>query len=144
MRLNRSAEYEEEIEGDPVAPTTGVEILHSYDQDGTRYYTLRDLRYNKLIHNVTRHTGRQLWRSTIAQREEQPVEEADGRWLGDFGLWRSYRSRRGERRYHLLYRGDGNLRVFYGVSEDGMDERWRALLPAPQQQQQQQQQQQRP
>ena len=52
------------------------------------------------------------------------------RWQGDYGFWRSYRPRGGERRYNLLYRGDGDLRVFYGVSEEGMDARWRAILPA--------------
>ncbi len=121
-------EYSEEAEPDPIAPTTGVEVVFSLEQDGVRYYTLRDLRYHKLIHNVTRQTGRRLWRSAIVQREEQAVEEADGRWQGDFGFWRSYRSRGGERRYNLLYRGDSDLRVFYGVSEGGMDDRWRALL----------------
>ena len=46
--------YEEPSGADPVAPTTGIEVLDSYEQDGIRYYTLRDLRYHKLIHNVTR------------------------------------------------------------------------------------------
>ena len=124
------AQYEEVVPPDPVAPGTGVEVIAAYEQDGIRYFTLRDLRYDKLIHNVTRETGRQLWRSAITQREEQAVTEEDGRWFGDFGLWRSYRSRRGERRYHLMYRGDGDFRVFYGVSDDGMDERWRKVLPA--------------
>lgn len=122
-------EYQEQAETDPVTPTTGVEVVSSFEQDGVRYYTLRDLRYHKLIHNVTRQTGRRLWRSAIVQREEQPVDEADGRWRGDHGFWRSYRSRGGERRYNLLYRGEGDLRVFYGVSEGGMDERWRSVLP---------------
>ncbi|MCC2626861.1 MAG: putative transcriptional regulator, partial [Thermomicrobiales bacterium] len=55
--------YEEPSGADPVAPTTGIEVLESYEQDGVRYYTLRDLRDHKLIHNVTRSTDRRLWRA---------------------------------------------------------------------------------
>ena len=122
--------YEEPVVADPVAPTTGVEVLAAYEQDGTRYYTLRDLRYHKLIHNVTRDTDRKLWRTAIAQRDKGEVDESAVRWNGDFGIVRSYRQRSGDRRYDLVYRGDGDLRVFYGVSESGMGERWKALLPA--------------
>ena len=122
--------YEEAVGADPVAPTTGIEVLHAFEQDGTRYYTLRDLRYHKLIHNVTKSTDRRLWRAAIAQREKGDLDEAAVRWNGDCGLWRSYRQRSGDRRYDLVYRGDGDPRVFYGVSESGMDGRWKALLPA--------------
>jgi hypothetical protein len=122
--------YEEDAGPDPIAPTTGVEVIDAFEQDGTRYYTLRDLRYHKLIHHVTKSTDRRLWRSAIAQREKGDVDESAVRWDGDFGLWRSYRQRAGDRRYDLVYRGDGDLRVFYGVSETGMSGRWKNLLPA--------------
>ena len=121
--------YEEPVEADPVAPTTGIEVLDSYEQDGVRYYTLRDLRYHKLIHNVTKTTDRRLWRAAIAQREKGDLDESAVRWKGDYGLWRSYRQRTGDRRYDLVYRGDGDPRIFFGVSESGMDDRWKALLP---------------
>ncbi|MBA3416408.1 MAG: putative DNA binding domain-containing protein [Chloroflexia bacterium] len=120
--------YEEAVAADPIAPTSGVEVVHAYEQDGVVYYTLRDLRDHKLIHNLTRDTDRRLFRSAIAQHEEQAVDEEKIRWLGDFGLWRTYRPRGGERRYHLVYGGDGDLRVFYGVSEAGMAGPWRELL----------------
>lgn len=120
--------YEEPATPDPIAPTTGVEILDAFEQDGVRYYTLRDLRYHKLIFNVTKTTDRRLWRSAIAQREKGELDESAVRWDGDYGLWRSYRQRAGERRYDLVYRGDGDPRVFYGVSEAGMDGRWKPLL----------------
>ena len=89
------------------------------EQDGIRYYTLRDLRYHKLIHNVTKATDRRLWRAAIAQREKGDLDEAAVRWKGDYGLWRSYRQRSGDRRYDLVYRGDGDPRIFFGVSEVG-------------------------
>ena len=120
--------YEEAAAPDPIAPTTGVEILDAFEQDGIRYYTLRDLRYHKLIFNVTKATDRRLWRSAIGQREKGELDESAVRWEGDYGLWRSYRQRAGERRYDLVYRGDGDPRVFYGVSEAGMNGRWKPLL----------------
>jgi hypothetical protein len=121
--------YEETVSADPVAPTTGIEVLDSYEQDGIRYYTLRDLRYHKLIHNVTKTTDRRIWRAAITQREKGDLDETAVRWKGDYGLWRSYRQRSGDRRYDLVYRGDGDPRIFFGVSESGMDDRWKALLP---------------
>jgi hypothetical protein len=124
-------EYEEAVAPDPVTPTTGVEVLEAFDLDGTRYYTLRDLRYHKLIHNVTKATNRRLWRAAIAQREKGDLDDASVRWDGDYGLWRSYRQRAGDRRYDLVYRGDGDPRIFFGVSEAGMTGRWKNLLPAP-------------
>lgn len=120
--------YEESVGADPVAPSTGIEVLDAFEQDGTWYYTLRDLRYHKLIHNVTRHTERRLWRAAIAQREKGALDETGVRWDGDYGLWRSYRQRSGDRRYDLVYRGDGDPRIFFGVSETGMDGRWKSLL----------------
>jgi hypothetical protein len=122
--------YEEAADPDAIAPTTGIEVLDAFEQDGTRYYTLRDLRYNKLIHHVTKATDRRLWRAAIAQREKGDLDESTVRWEGDFGLWRSYRQRSGDRRYDLVYRGDGDPRIFFGVSEAGMSGRWKTLLPA--------------
>ncbi|MBA3451289.1 MAG: ATP-binding protein, partial [Chloroflexia bacterium] len=122
--------YEELVVADPVAPTTGIEVLDAFEQDGTWYYTLRDLRYHKLIHNVTKLTDRRLWRAAIAQREKGSLDESDVRWDGDYGIWRSYRQRSGDRRHDLVYRGDGDPRIFFGVNETGMDGRWRILLDA--------------
>jgi hypothetical protein len=119
---------EEPVDPDPIAPTTGIEVLAAFEQDGIHYYTLRDLRYHKLIHNVTKATDRKLWRAAIGQREKGELDESQVRWDGDYGLWRSYRQRSGERRYDLVYRGDGDDRIFYGVSEAGMDGRWKDLL----------------
>jgi hypothetical protein len=121
--------YEEDAAPDPNAPTTGIEVLESFESDGKRYYTLRDLRYHKLIYNVTKDTDRRMWRAAIQQREKGELDADSVRWKGDFGLWRSYRQRSGDRRYDLVYMGDGDPRVFYGVSEAGMSGPWRALLP---------------
>jgi len=130
--VERLAEYLEDALPDPIAPASGIEVLYAFEQDGETYYTLRDLRNRKLAHHVTRQTSRRLWRSAIVQREEQQIDEQQVRWHGDYGLWRSYRPRGGTRRYHLVYRGDGDLRTFYEVSEEGLDDRWRSVIPARQ------------
>ena len=123
--------YEEAVEPDPVTPTTGIEVLDAFDLDGVRYYTLRDLRYHKLIHNVTKSTDRRLWRAAIAQREKGDLDDAVVQWEGDYGLWRSYRQRSGDRRFDLVYRGDGEPRIFFGVSQAGMTGRWKNFAPVP-------------
>jgi hypothetical protein len=79
---------------------------------------------------VTKANARRLWQYAIQQSEEHPVDEGHIRWKGDYGFWKIYRPARGERRFNLAYRG-GGLRVFYGVSEDGLDDRWKAVIPAP-------------
>jgi hypothetical protein len=121
-------QYEEEAPVDPIAPTSGIEIMYSFDQDGVTYFTIHDLRHHKLIHNVTADTDRRLWRSAISHRQTDTLDQESITWRGDFGLWRSYRPRSGERRYNLLYRGDGELRVFYGVNESGLTDQWRTVL----------------
>jgi len=127
---SRLDEFREDAPPDDIAPTTGVEVLHCFEQDGVRYYSLHDLRDMQFIHNVTRSTDSRVWRAAIGDREDRDLKEADVRWKGDFGVWRAYKPRGDEQRYNLVYRGDGEFRVFYGVSADGLDARWRTLVQA--------------
>jgi PHP family Zn ribbon phosphoesterase len=122
-------EVTEDAEDDDVLPTSGVEVIESYEQDGNVYYTVRDLKHQTYTHNVTRDTGKRLWRYAIEQFESQPLNLDSVRWAGDYGFLRSYRPRGGERRYNLVYRGDGEPRVFYGVSGEGLSEEWLAAIP---------------
>jgi hypothetical protein len=119
---------EEPAEADPIVPKNGVEVVASYERGGHTYYTLRDLKTNTYALHVPRECERRMWRSAIAQHEERKVDEEKVAWKGDHGLWRSYRTRGSERRYHLVHRGDAGLRVFYGVSEAGMDGPWRQFV----------------
>jgi hypothetical protein len=116
---------------DPIAPRMGAEIDSIEERDGVTYYTIRDLRNGIVTANVTRESARRLWQYAINEREKHPVDEGHIRWKGDYGFWKVYRPSRGERRYNLAYRGGGQLRIFYGVGDDGLDDRWRAVLPAP-------------
>ena len=123
--------YEEPSGADPVAPTTGIEVLDLYEQDGIRYYTLRDLRYHKLIHNVTRSTDRRPGapRSPSVRKATSTKRPCAGRATTVF--WRSYRQRSGDRRYDLVYRGDGDPRIFFGVSESVWTTAGRRSCPPP-------------
>jgi len=115
------------IDPDPAAPTTGVEVVDSRQEGGQTYYTLHDLKASSLVYNVTRNADRRMWRAAISQHEEQAVDPSKVTWQGDRGLWRTYRPRGGERRYHLVQRDGNGLRVFYGVSEAGMTGPWEAF-----------------
>ena len=134
-----AAERERQQERTPV-PRTGVEIIASIERNGLIYHTVRDLRNRRVVRNVTRQSARRLWRYAILQIEEHNLTRAEVRWDerdDRFGFWKGYRQPEGMRRYNLVYRepvsnqGDGTERhrIFFGVTEDGIDERWRAVLP---------------
>lgn len=134
-----AAERERQQERTPV-PRTGVEIIASVERNGLIYHTVRDLRNRRVVRNVTRQSARRLWRYAILQVEEHSLTREEVHWDerdDRFGFWKGYRQPEGMRRYNLVYRepvangGEGHerLRIFFGVTEDGIDERWRAVLP---------------
>jgi hypothetical protein len=123
--------------GERGAPRTGVEIVEVSDQDGIPHYTMRDLRNDQITRNVTAQTARSLWAQAIREFEKGVPSEDRVTWDGDVGFWKSVRISNGERRYHLVAREpDGSMRLFFGVSEDGLDDHWKAVLPASSQPQQ--------
>jgi hypothetical protein len=138
VRQAEAAEQERQQERTPL-PRTGVEIIASNERNGVIYHTVRDLRNRRVVRNVTRESARRLWRYAILQVENHQVRSADVHWDEKdprLGFWKGYRQPEGMCRYNLVYResarnGDGSerLRVFYGVTEEGVDDRWRAVLP---------------
>ena len=122
--------YTEDGPLDSFSPRTGAEIVIAVERDGITYYAVRDLRNGLITHNVTRANARRLWEYAIRQREERGVDVGHIRWKGDFGFWKVYRPSRGERRFNLAYRGQGAMRIFYGVSEEGLEGGWRDVIPA--------------
>jgi PHP family Zn ribbon phosphoesterase len=108
-------------------PRTGVEIVDTDIREGVRYHTMHDLRNGNMVKNVTRKSARKLWRYAITQKEDNPVEADKLDWHGDIAIVRK-RSSHGRDRYDLTQRDDGKLRVYYGVTEDGIHGRWARLV----------------
>jgi len=108
-------------------PRTGVEIVETQERKGTLYHTMRDLRNGNVVKNVTRKSARRLWHYAISQVEEQPVDASKVEWHGDIGLLKR-REHSGWARYDLVQREDGKLRIYYGVTEDGIHGEWARLV----------------
>lgn len=119
----------EDETGSDIAPVNGVEIVGQEETDDGIHYTLRDLRNRETTPDVTRDCPRRLWRYAIREHEEHQDDEAHIHWQGDLGYWRGYRPRGGMQRYNLAVRHAGELRIFYGVTEDGMPPIWREIIP---------------
>ena len=110
-------------------PRTGVEIVESSERDGVIYHSMRDLRNQKVVHNVTRDSARALWRYAITQKEQHELSANDVSWVNGRGFWKAYKPRNASERYNLVYLDGSELRVFYGVTEDGLDSEWRRAIP---------------
>jgi len=117
----------EEPVGKIEPPRTGVEIVETEERKGTFYHTMRDLRKGNVVKNVTRKSARRLWHYAITQAEEHPVEPSKVEWHGDIGCLKR-REHGGRARYDLVQREDDKLRVYYGVTEDGIHGEWARLV----------------
>jgi len=119
------------IPGSVEAPGTGVQILQTTESKGVSYHTMKDMRNGNLVHNVSRSSARKLWRYAITEHETNPVQVEKVQWHpsdGRLGLWKSS-TRAGKLRYDLVQRmPDGQLQVYYGVTEDGLGGVWRVFL----------------
>jgi hypothetical protein len=108
-------------------PRTGVEIVDTEVREGVRYHTMHDLRNGNRVKNVTRKSARKLWRYAITQKEDHPVNPNELDWRGSIAVARK-RSSHGRERYDLVQRDNGEIRVYYGVTEDGVHGRWAGLV----------------
>jgi len=110
------------------SPRTGVEIVDSQERKGQVFHSMRDLRDGDVVNNVTRASARRLWRYAIALQEKHTFNEAMVTWNGDLGLWHRY-LRNGKAQYDLVQRTpDGKIRIYYGVTEDGIFGPWKQLV----------------
>ncbi len=116
-------------EGTSDAPRTGVEVVGVEERDGTRYYAMRDLRNGNLVKNVTRSSARRLWHYAISQHERLPADLASAHipWQGDLGVLGEQKRGKG-RRFDLAQRTPNGIRVYFGVTEDGIHGDWKRLV----------------
>jgi len=111
-------------------PRAGVEIVAFEERNDTLYFTMCDLRNGSIVHNVTRESARRLWHYAIKQFEGNPVKGNKVQWYNDIGLWRRY-DKGGTTRYDLVQRipeHNDAIRVYYGVTENGMQGDWERFL----------------
>jgi len=111
-------------------PRTGVEIVATEERQGVLYHTMRDLRNGNVVKNVTRRSARKLWHYAITQAEDHPVDPAQVNWEGDIALIRKRKWGSQTRRYDLAQRENGEVRVYYGVTDDGVHGPWAKLVGA--------------
>lgn len=111
------------------APRTGVEVVGVEDRNGVPYYTVRDLRNGMVVNNVTTKSARKLWHYAITEFAALPkdVAQASVDWRGDYGLLKQY-SQHKQTRYDFLQRVNGDLRFYFGVTEDGIHGEWRQFV----------------
>ncbi len=114
-------------ENDKDAPKTGVEIIGSEQRKGKQYHMMRGLRNGNIVKNVTRSSARRLWHYAILEKEKNPVDQSKVAWQRDIGVWKRHK-RGGTVRYDLVQRTPEGLRVFYGVTEDGMHGPWQVFI----------------
>jgi len=108
------------------APRTGVEILSTEQRKGVKYHVMRDLRNGNVVKNVTRSSARRLWHYAITEKESHLVQPDKVEWHGDIGLWKRYK-RGGTIQYDLVQRTNGGIRVYYGVTDDGLHGPWQVF-----------------
>jgi len=114
-------------------PRSGVQIAAVEEREGIRYYTVRDLRNNSLVRNVTIKSARDLWHYAIVAYNTNAYKIESIAWKDSVeGQQRAVLSRAfraGKMRYDLaLKSSDGTPYIFYGVAEDGMDAAWKQLI----------------
>lgn len=112
-------------------PGTGVEVVASEIRGGTRYYVMRDLRNGNTVTNVTKGSARRLWAYAISEHEATRPEQRTMQWQAingdEIGLVKRT-SKGGLVRYDLAQRSAGKVRIFYGVTPDGIDGPWKMLV----------------
>ncbi len=110
-------------------PRTGVEVVKVEERDGTSYYTMRDLRNGNEVKNVTRVSARRLWHYAITEFDQLPGDfsKAKIQWQGNVGLLGVQRQGKNVR-YNLIQRTNRGYRLYFGVTEDGIHGRWKALV----------------
>jgi PHP family Zn ribbon phosphoesterase len=121
-------EHEAPKEELDMAPRTGVEVVSVEERDGTRYYTVRDLRNGNVVKNVTRKSARRLWHYAITEYAKLPANLSQARisWDGDYGLLN--REKQGKReRYDLVQKTRAGNRFYFGVTEDGIHGPWKKI-----------------
>lgn len=110
-------------------PRTGVEVVADEERGGVRYFSMKDLRNGNVVKNVTRSSARRLWHYAISQYTDLPkdMKKSEISWEGELGVLNQ--RKRGKRTsYDLVQKTPDGIKMFFGVTEDGIHGEWRSLL----------------
>ena len=89
---------------------------------------MRDLRNGNQVKNVTRASSRRLWHYAIMQKENDiSMKDLKVKWQGNLGFIKHYRKGPITRTDLCQRVKDGHIRIYYGVTEDGLHGPWRKL-----------------
>ena len=110
-------------------PRTGVEIVADEERGGKRYFSMKDLRNGNVVKNVTKSSARRLWHYAISQYTVLPenLENAPISWEGDLGILKQ-RKQGNRTSYDLAQKTPEGIKIYFGVTEDGIHSDWRKLL----------------
>jgi len=109
-------------------PRTGVEIVNVIERNKMKYFTVRDLRNNNTVKNVTEKSARRLWHYAITNYVKLPQEigKMNVEWKGELGIIRKYKH--GKRQvFDMVQRDKKDINYYFGVTEDGLHGPWREL-----------------
>jgi hypothetical protein len=128
-RVNEVGETVVVVEESQAPPRTGVEVVSVDERNGVNYYTVRDLRNNNVVKNVTRQSARRLWHYAISTYANLPedVSKVVSQWQGELGLLGLQKQGKSVR-YDLVQRTPDGYRYYFGVTEDGIHGHWKALV----------------
>jgi len=109
-------------------PRTGGEVVLVEEREGSKYYTMRDLRNGMVVKNVTPKSARRLWHYAITEHARLPndLAQAEVQWMGNIGLIRCHHQG-GCQRYDFIQRSADGPRYYFGVCEDGLHGPWKQL-----------------
>ncbi len=113
---------------DEMTPRTGVEVASVEERQGTRYFTMRDLRNGSVVKNVTQRSARRLWHYAINRylELENDFDPRTTYWNGDFGLLKRYQQGKTST-FDLVQRLTEGYRFFFGVTPNGVHGFWKAI-----------------
>ena len=109
------------------SPRAGVEVVATEKRKGTIYHTLRDLRNGNLIKNVTKSSARKLWHYAITQVEAGQPNPETIKWQNNMAIV-NVRKRNDNVWYDLAWRDQNHIHIYYGVTDNGLNDQWQALV----------------
>jgi hypothetical protein len=127
--LDNSAPLESLPEKEEGSPRTGVEVASVEERQGTRYFTMRDLRNGSMVKNVTQRSARRLWHYAISRylELEKEFDPRTAFWSGDCGLLKRYQQGKSPA-FDLVQRLPDGYRFFFGVTPNGVHGFWKFIL----------------